>query len=1154
MNRLQGLPATVFSALLCLTAVPTALAQDFDPGPDLAAAAALTRGPYLQMQTDDGITVRWRTDLATDSVVRYGATPGSLDMSVTVAGLRTEHEVTLTGLGAGSTWYYSVGESGGAIAGDASYFFSTAPAQGVPADTRIWVLGDSGTANADARAVRDAYKAWAASDPADVVLMLGDNAYNDGTDAEYQAAVFDTYPEILRQLPLFSALGNHDGHSADSATQSGPYYDIFSLPAAGEIGGLASGTEAYYSFDYANIHFVCLDSYETDRSPGGAMLTWLENDLALNSQPWVVAFWHHPPYTKGSHDSDTEGRLIDMRQDALPILEDWGVDLVLSGHSHSYERSFLLDGHYGHSTTLDPVDNVLDPGDGRDGSDGAYDKPDLIAAPHWGAVYAVAGSSGKVSGGSLDHPAMFVSLASLGSLVLDVVGNRMDATFLDETGLVRDTFTIVKSPDSEPPLLTRATAPDDTHVLVEFNEALDPLEATDSGNYVIPGLSVFDAELLPDDRTVRLTTSPMTSGSSYTLQVSNVQDLALNTILPGSEIDFEYYEVVTLVFQDGIAPDPAYAGTRDSYLREASPTTNYGAAASLQVDGSEPSGTVTDMNIVLRWDISDVPPAVTVEAASMTLNVTNVSSGSYSCFEVLSAWDEGTVTWNDAAAGTPWSGPGASGGDRGIDPVCLVSASATGPLVVDLNAAGLAMVQRWVDDPASNHGLVITDPDVGDGADFHSRDSGTAMARPQLEVTYRVPVEPPNEDPVADFTWACTHLDCTFTDLSSDSDGSVVAWDWDFGDGNGSSMQDPAHSYASAGTRTVTLTVTDNDGATGMTSQPVSVTEPPVEADYTATADVFGAGSVTGTYVDTHGDDGVAQVVQERQSGGKKSSRYSYLEHTWEFTVGAATTQTVIANAWSSGSSDGDEFLFEWSAGSGPFQPLFTVSSTSEANVQSALISATGTVYIRVTDTDRTEGNLGLDSVIVDQLIIRADETVPTDPPGAPLNLQVTAATSSSLTLSWEHDGDDEQGFDLQRSPAGAGSWTDLPGPAAASTGYTDTGLEPDTAYDYRIRAWNAAGASAWSNIASGATTPAPAITLTATGYREKGRHVVDLEWSGASSPSVDIVRDGSVVETVPSTPGAYTDNIGAKGGATYIYRVCESGTTTCSDDQVVVF
>ena len=292
----------------------------------------LVRGPYLQMQTDDGITVHWRTDVATDSVVRYGTSPGNLSSSTTVAGSRLDHAVALSGLGSAQQYWYSVGDSIAPIAGDTTYQFHTAPIQGNAADTRIWVLGDSGTANSDARAVRDAYKAWSSSDPANMVLMLGDNAYSDGTDAEYQAAVFDTYPEILRQLPLWSALGNHDGHSADSATQSGPYYDIFNLPANGEIGGLLSGTEAYYSFDYANIHFICLDSYETDRSAGGAMMMWMESDLALNTLPWVIAFWHHPPYTKGSHNSDTEGQLIDMRENALPILENWGVDLVMSGH------------------------------------------------------------------------------------------------------------------------------------------------------------------------------------------------------------------------------------------------------------------------------------------------------------------------------------------------------------------------------------------------------------------------------------------------------------------------------------------------------------------------------------------------------------------------------------------------------------------------------------------------------------------------------------------------------------------------------------------------------------------------------------------------------------------------------------------------------
>jgi hypothetical protein len=127
----------------------------------------------------------------------------------------------------------------------------------------------------------------------------------------------------------------------------------------------------------------------------------------------------------------------------LPILEDGGVDLVLCGHSHSYERSYLLDGHYGSSGTL-TSGMILNNGSGREDGTGAYTKPTFGIAPHQGAVYAVAGSSGQTSGGTLNHPAMFVSLNNLGSMVLDVDGNRLDAKFLRENGAVADYFTIIK--------------------------------------------------------------------------------------------------------------------------------------------------------------------------------------------------------------------------------------------------------------------------------------------------------------------------------------------------------------------------------------------------------------------------------------------------------------------------------------------------------------------------------------------------------------------------------------------------------------------------------------------------------------------------------------------------------------------------------------
>jgi hypothetical protein len=408
----------------------------------------VTRGPYLQLGTDSEITVRWRTDVATDSRVSYGTDFGNLSLVEDDPTSTTEHVVTLGMLSADTTYYYAVGTATTVLAGgDAQHFFITAPPTGVAKATRVWVLGDSGTGNADAQAVRDAYHAFTGGTHTDLWLMLGDNAYPDGTDSEYQTKLFDIYPVTLRKSVLWPAIGNHDAISSDSGTEAGPYFDSFTLPDDGQAGGPSSGTEAYYSFDYGNIHFIVLDSADSDPSEGSAMLLWLAADLSMTVQDWIVALWHHPPYSKGSHDSDnlqdSGGRLVAMRENVLPILEANGVDLVLCGHSHNYERSFLLDGHYGDSTTLAPA-MLLDGGSGRLAVDGPYVKPTSGPAPHQGAVYTVAGSSGQITGGSLDHPAMYLSLNVLGSVVLDFDGERLDAVFLDDTGAARDTYTVLK--------------------------------------------------------------------------------------------------------------------------------------------------------------------------------------------------------------------------------------------------------------------------------------------------------------------------------------------------------------------------------------------------------------------------------------------------------------------------------------------------------------------------------------------------------------------------------------------------------------------------------------------------------------------------------------------------------------------------------------
>ncbi len=458
----------------------------------LRAATTVTRGPYLQTPTPTTMIVRWRTDNTETSAVRYGLARDALTSTAKAEGIGAEHIVYLSKLKPNTRYYYSVGPvpptpvavatpatttTAAAPAAPAAtttkaattkattttttteaedapgkagiYSFVTPPEPGPAQATRFWVLGDPGTKNADQRNVRDNYYKFSAARPSDFILLLGDNAYPEGTDSDYQKAIFEMYPEVLRTTPVWSVLGNHDAKSSNSVTQSGVYYDIFSLPTRAQAGGVASGTEAYYSFDYANIHFIALDSSDTERTVTGAMMEWLKADLAATTREWIVAFFHHPTYTKGTHDSDSDkdstGRMNEMRQNFLPVLEAGGVDLILTGHSHVYERSFLLDGHYGKSDTFDAATMIKQKGAATPGGPVLYTKP-LVRTPHFGDINVVTGSAGHASAKpvKLNHPAFFISLNEPGSSIVDIDAHRLEFTFLNDKGEKKDWFVIEK--------------------------------------------------------------------------------------------------------------------------------------------------------------------------------------------------------------------------------------------------------------------------------------------------------------------------------------------------------------------------------------------------------------------------------------------------------------------------------------------------------------------------------------------------------------------------------------------------------------------------------------------------------------------------------------------------------------------------------------
>ncbi len=488
----------------------------------------VTRGPYLQVGTPSSIHVRWRTDAPAESYVRYGLAPDNLDHLAGDAALTTEHEVVLTGLSADTEYFYSVGTSTATLAGGSDYVFFTSPPAGTSFPTRIWVIGDAGTGTADQMAVRDAYYNFTGTRYTDVWLMLGDNVYESGTDPEYQTRLFEIYPTLLRKSVCWPAVGNHDTAQSSNPPDTIPYFLNFSMPVNGEAGGLASGTKKYYSFDFGEIHFVCLDSMTSSRQPGSAMLTWLSADLSSTTAKWLIAYWHHPPYSKG-HDSDTDTIETEMRQNVVPILEQNGVDLVLSGHTHAYERSYLLDGHYGVSSTL-TSDMILDGGSGREDGDGAYIKPTYGLAPHEGAVYAVAGSSGKIGSYALNHPAMYISLARLGSMVIDVNGNRLDAKFLRDNGAIDDYFSIIKSTPANNPPPVAITSPADGASFTQPADITITADAQDSDgsiaqvNFYAGSVRIGTATASPYSYTWA-----NVSPGQYTLTANAVDDLGATT-------------------------------------------------------------------------------------------------------------------------------------------------------------------------------------------------------------------------------------------------------------------------------------------------------------------------------------------------------------------------------------------------------------------------------------------------------------------------------------------------------------------------------------------------------------------------------------------------------------------------------------------------
>jgi hypothetical protein len=398
----------------------------------------IVRGPYLQSMTSESVLIQWRTATPQPSSLILETKGKKKSRVIADTNRVINHVLKVAGLTPTKTYTYkiSVNYQGS---------FHPKPKAGDPNSVRVWALGDFGYDTPNQKAVITAIKNYTAEKPIDAWIWLGDNAYNNGKEEEYQKYVFDVYnKDFFPNLALYPSPGNHD-YAGKHNPSIPPYFNIFSMPSEGEAGGVASHSESYYAVDYGSLHLISIDTELRDAAGNqvmdgkGDQYDWLAKDLAANRLPFTIVYFHKPPYSKGSHDSDTELDMKNMREKVNPLFEKYRVDVVLAGHSHVYERTMPLRGHFGLNDSFDAAKQVV----ANEKAPNHY----VVGKKGQGVIYVVNGSGGKLGGREPGYPlrsAVYSNTELGGSMIFDVSKSKFDAKWVAADGQVRDQFIIEK--------------------------------------------------------------------------------------------------------------------------------------------------------------------------------------------------------------------------------------------------------------------------------------------------------------------------------------------------------------------------------------------------------------------------------------------------------------------------------------------------------------------------------------------------------------------------------------------------------------------------------------------------------------------------------------------------------------------------------------
>lgn len=268
------------------------------------------RLPYVAWVSSNSAVIAWRCN--PNGAVHWGAGQGR-SQTLTNNTDKDQHFALLTNLTPGTTYSYDV-EVDGQRLGPVSTF-QTAPAHG--SDASFIAFADSGAGTSYQTGLAEVMKRV----PFDFALIAGDVIYEKGADFEYDPHYFRPYGELIKHLPFFPVVGNHD-----IVTEGGdPFKRNFYLP---------KGT-FYYDFFWGDIHLIALDSNKVYDKKQQA---WLESALQAPAR-WKIVYFHHPAFSSAEY-GDTPA----VQTQWVPLFEKYGVDLVINGHAHGYERTIPING------------------------------------------------------------------------------------------------------------------------------------------------------------------------------------------------------------------------------------------------------------------------------------------------------------------------------------------------------------------------------------------------------------------------------------------------------------------------------------------------------------------------------------------------------------------------------------------------------------------------------------------------------------------------------------------------------------------------------------------------------------------------------------------------------------------------------------------